>query len=167
MQIVGIFALVGSLIFVGLQMKQTQEIAAFESLTAGADRGLAFRALLAENADAWAKGCNGEKLTDEERTRFASVFEAFSSNYYTAWARAQTDDFNTLDSTVFIRRYAINLYRFPALAAYAADRNNWLGPKGTYQDESVVEYRTLIVNERARLAEEGQEFEYDVSKCGI
>jgi hypothetical protein len=40
LQLVGIFALVGSLIFVGLQLKQTQEVALIESTNGYSEQSL-------------------------------------------------------------------------------------------------------------------------------
>ena len=167
MQVVGIFALVASLVFVGLQMKQTQDIASFEALAGNAERAMAFRQLLGDNANAWAKGCKGEELTDEERTQFGSVYEAFGTNHYNGWASAIRDDLSTLEADVYIRRAALNYYRFPALAEHAKRRRTWLGPEGLFGDKLVSEYRALISSEGARLAEEGHDAAFDISMCGI
>ena len=167
MQVVGIFALVASLVFVGLQMRQTQEIASFEGSADGLDRILSFRELVSENAEAWSKGCVGEGLTDKERIQFASVFEAYYGTTFVAWLRAQQDDLGGLDPDVYVRRLAISLYRFPALSEYLSARQNWLGQEGLFQDDSAAQFRDLVSREVARLVEGGDHLEADLSMCGI
>jgi len=167
MQVVGIFALVASLVFVGLQMRQTQEIASFEGLADGVDRILLFRELVSENAEAWSKGCLGEELTDKERIQFASVFEAYFGSTFVAWLRARQNDFGGLDPDVYVRRLAISLYRFPALSEYFSARQSWLGQEGLFQADSAAQYRDLVSREVARLAEGGGQLEADISMCGI
>ena len=65
-EIVGIVAIIASLIFVGLQLKQEQQIAISE--IAQADEGSSTRLDLAiiENADLWLKANIGEILTERE-----------------------------------------------------------------------------------------------------
>jgi len=166
MQVVGIFALVASLVFVGLQMKQTQEIAAFEGMTDSSERLLAYRTILAEHADAWAKGCQGEELTPEERVQFASTYESFILSSYIGWSRALQEEFGTLDAEAVIRRTALSFSRFPALSKYADSRASWLGPRGMYQDERVVRFRELLARDVAMLEREGDEVAIDVAFCG-
>jgi len=72
LQVVGIFALVGSLIFVGLQMRQTQKIALSQAYQARADQGIAMSLAAAESDTTlklWAKerGLLEGELTPEER----------------------------------------------------------------------------------------------------
>jgi len=65
-EIVGIAAIIASLIFVGLQLRQEQQIAISE--IEQADEGSSTRIDLAivENADLWLKANNGEILTGRE-----------------------------------------------------------------------------------------------------
>ena len=71
LQVVGLFAVVGSLIFVGLQMRQDQEIALFQAYQSRADQsiGLLLAALESETVQSfWAKadGIVAEELTTTE-----------------------------------------------------------------------------------------------------
>ena len=73
MQVIGIFALVASLIFVGFQVKQTDDIATddlFDSIIVNTTE---LSSLIAENADVWARGCLGEELSYAERIRFGLI----------------------------------------------------------------------------------------------
>ena len=59
-ELVGIAAVVGSLIFVGLQMKQAQEIGNAERRSSLVANGIELHSLIIKNADVWIKGNAGE-----------------------------------------------------------------------------------------------------------
>lgn len=81
-QVVGIFALVASLVFVGLQMKQTQEIAlasAYQDRTASSVERLVAEASSPENTSARAKERRGDfaGISPEERESRELFFAAY------------------------------------------------------------------------------------------
>jgi len=76
MQVVGIFALVASLIFVGLQMKQTKEIALNEAGFNSSGSTVEMYSLENEYADIWVKGNAGEILIGSE----AAVYDNLIRN---------------------------------------------------------------------------------------
>ena len=76
MQVVGIFALVASLVFVGLQMKQAKEIALNEVGLTSAGSSVEMYSLENEYADIWTKGNSGERLTDSD----AAIYENLIRN---------------------------------------------------------------------------------------
>ena len=61
-EFIGISAIVGSLIFVGLQMQQTQDIALNEDGYSRIASEIELKNALFENADTWLKGNAGEPL---------------------------------------------------------------------------------------------------------
>lgn len=88
MQVVGIFAVVASLIFLGLQMRQTQDIALTES---GWNRMLAeieTRRNFKEFPDIWAKGNAGEELNPSEAAIYRALIRDLNAleffKYYNA-----------------------------------------------------------------------------------
>lgn len=74
LQVIGIAAIVASLIFVGLQLKQSDEIALAEVLENVVAKGIEERALIAAHADTWQKACRGDQLTAQERVIAANIF---------------------------------------------------------------------------------------------
>jgi hypothetical protein len=81
LQVVGIFALVASLIFVGMQMRQAQRIAVADSYQQQAGTSLAKSELAVMHSEVVAKANRGEALSDAE------VFEL--TEYVTArWQHA-------------------------------------------------------------------------------
>jgi len=63
---VGISAIVASLIFVGLQMQQTQSIAVSQVMSANAGHRIASNIAIAEHADVWVKANSGAELNAAE-----------------------------------------------------------------------------------------------------
>jgi hypothetical protein len=57
LQVIGIFALVASLVFVGLQMKQKQEIGQEEAAATILESTNSFRITLINNVEIWRRGC--------------------------------------------------------------------------------------------------------------
>ena len=166
-QIFGIFALVASLIFVGLQLRQSQEIAEFEGFTAGANRNMTFQSLVVDHADIWLKGCLGEELQPEEQVKFAGMHRAYITNSFAQWQRLQQGEFSSQAAHVSVTRMAINFHRFPGLKAAEDARMDWLGEEGKFRGGGVSEWRALVNEEMMRLALEDPDPEIDVRWCGL
>jgi hypothetical protein len=122
MQIVGLFALVGSLIFIGLQMKQTQEIALSTAYQARVAAAMEMNMAIAANPSAMAamrKPQTGglEAVTEEEgwagEALIRSVLLSFDNVHYQfekgfldrgAWDAARVD-LKSFVGRVFARPY--------------------------------------------------------------
>ena len=114
MQVAGIFALVASLIFVGLQMRQDQDIAVAQ-IWAMSDQSVAELAgLVSENSALWAKGVKGEDLSESEQVAFRSIARAVHRRENNIANRVRRLDYaNGYESRIHI--YAFRLYQYPGL----------------------------------------------------
>ena len=65
-ELVGISAIVASLIFVGFQLKQDRDVALAESTQSFNASSAEVNAMIAEHADIWLKGRNDERLSETE-----------------------------------------------------------------------------------------------------
>ena len=65
-EFVGMGAIVASLVFVGVQLKQDRDVALAESLQASEASFAGISAMIAEYADVWLKGRNNEELSEAE-----------------------------------------------------------------------------------------------------
>ena len=72
-EIFGISALVASLVFVGLQLQQSQDIAIAETFLSILDSELEVLHATNENAEIWAKANGGSQLTDAETVVFENL----------------------------------------------------------------------------------------------
>ena len=89
LEIVGIFSIVGSLIFVGLQMKQDREIAAGDATLLVVSERQIWAELMAENGSIWIKGNSGADLTAEESLTYSSLASVQEMRHFSGWFRNQ------------------------------------------------------------------------------
>ncbi len=112
-ELVGIAAIVASLVFVGLQMRQEQEIAIVDTYGELSQSGVELTFKIGEQLEIWKKGLDGEHLTDEELGVFAVQAAAVGQYYqrvFIRWVRL-----GPIDPGVAASRFAYALYIFPGL----------------------------------------------------
>jgi len=76
---IGIAAIVASLIFVGLQLRQSQEIAIAETYMSILSSEIEVRNAVSENADLWRKANSGAELDETEAVIFGNLVANLSS----------------------------------------------------------------------------------------
>jgi hypothetical protein len=86
-ELIGIAAIVGSLIFVGLEIQQSREIARLEWTGVLAAEQIALDSLLASEAEVWRKGCDGSDLSPAEQVVFVRQFSSFHHFAFARWIR--------------------------------------------------------------------------------
>jgi hypothetical protein len=123
-ELVGIAAIIASLLFVGLQMKQTQEIALNDYRLNRVDSGIEAENARFEYAELWIRGNAGDELDPSERMIYEGLIDS-------AWNRAFWNTLSqrqlgmTLD--IDIHDFARFLHRNPGAKLYwlnAADQRN-------------------------------------------
>ena len=119
-QVLGIFALVASLIFVGLQIRQDQEIAIVEAVSHRFDNAEALANLVQENSFIWIKGLDGEELSTEDLAVFTSITNVVEEYYRQTYIRFQR--IGPFSPEVAAQEYAYVLYHRPVLRRYFEER---------------------------------------------
>ena len=112
-ELIGIAAIVASLVFVGLQMRQEQEIAIVDTYGELSQTNIDLTFRIGEQMEIWKKGLNGDQLTDEEIGVFTVQAAAVSEYYqrvFIRWFRL-----GPVDPDVAASRFAYVLYIFPGL----------------------------------------------------
>ena len=121
MQVAGIFALVLSLIFVGVQLRQEQEIAIVDTYGAVAETEINISVLVSENMAIWRRGLEGGDLSEDERGVFDGLIAAVAAHYqrmFIRWSRLGPGDPDRVAS-----EFAYAMYVFPGLRkAFEANR---------------------------------------------
>ena len=112
-ELIGIAAIVASLAFVGLQMRQEQAIAraAVWSETEIASREL--NEFVNENRDIWIRGLDGEELSQLEELTFKAIARSIYNRHLALYQRAI--ELGTSSPESRIREYAFHLYQYPGL----------------------------------------------------
>ena len=147
LQIIGIAAVVASLIFVGLQIKQSDDIAFAEVVESSAARGTEQRAVIAAHADTWQKACLGEQLSAAEKSIAGSIYFNYLQNNFNSWIRYQETGFGSAGSGFLIDSFAANIHRYPGFKQMALSFSEW-GELGARFDGRLVEEYTAAIRQR-------------------
>ncbi len=165
LQVIAIFALVASLIFVGLQIKQTQEIGQGEATAYYLENVNLFRNTIIENAEVWRNGCMDEELSDADQTRFAQMYNEYLSTAFWYWI-AQERGVLRLESDFATNAFAANIHRYPGIAKMSASKRLW-GVEGSKLDDRLVaRFRAAVQTRLAELKEVEPEALPDPKWCG-
>ena len=82
-ELVGMVAIVASLVFVGLELRQSREIARADIEASYASASIEMAGLISENSEVWTKGITGKELDESETEVFQSIIIALSDR---AWS---------------------------------------------------------------------------------
>ncbi len=129
-ELIGISAVVGSLIFVGIQLKQEQAIAKNEIAAAMLSASVEVRNALNDHADIWIKANAGQSLTETEEFIFKNLVGNLRSQ--AMWESVQWSNLGS-DGNYPIHLFAAYLRENPGA------RKAWLA-----QEESRQQFRPLL-----------------------
>lgn len=136
LEIVGIFALVASLVFVGLQMRQAQKIAIAETQLGLMEGWLQVNQAINDNAPVWVRGGAGDSLGAADSVVFANlvlmVNEVAVANLLRAILLGEDDV-----AASSITDFATFLHRHPGAQRVWLDR-----------EDDLVRGRTIVSPER-------------------
>jgi hypothetical protein len=81
-ELLGMVAIVASLIFVGLQLRQSQRIALAEMEVANSSASIELASLLSDHAEVWVRGIAGDELEGSDAEVFKSIVITLADNAY-------------------------------------------------------------------------------------
>ena len=120
-ELVGIVAIVASLIFVGLEMRQSQKIALAEIEASFVSASIEIESLISDNSEVWARGIADEELDDSDAAIFESILVALSNRNWSMQHQMRLlDRSEAADQNV--HRFAAFLHRRPGLRRAWAER---------------------------------------------
>lgn len=119
-ELIGIAAIVASLVFVGMQMKQSQQLALAESVQLMRANGIEQGALQAAYIDIWMRGNSGEELNDEDREVYQILFRQTQSQWFFNWIAL--DNIGTEYEGVGPKSFARYIHQNPGARAEWARR---------------------------------------------
>ena len=122
LEIVGLFSVVASLIFVGMQMRQEAAIAATDSVWSRSGAITALSELVNNNSAVWIAGLRGEELAPAEEAEFQGMAEAVESYFVATYVRFSS--FRSAVSGAPGAQQAIDDYAY-ALYAHKGLRRIW------------------------------------------
>ena len=119
-ELIGIAAIVGSLIFVGLQMRQDREVAISQINQSTLDATVEIDAAIAEHAAVWEKAGNGEDLTTAEEIILGRLVNMWRLRAF--FEQMSLDRIDAGESNGSVVRFAIVLYENPGARKLFTDR---------------------------------------------
>ena len=165
-ELIGIAAIVASLIFVGLQLKQSDEIALAEALENVTAIGIEERALIAAHADTWQKACLGEQLTEQESVIAANIFFNYVQNSFNSWIRISETGIGGTSARYYIDSNAANIHRYPGFKQIFLSYSGWSELGARNAGELVAEYLAAVLQRVSELEGLEPNPTADVMWCG-
>ena len=111
-ELIGTTAIVASLIFVGLQMKQAQEIANADRRMMRVANKIEMHNAINEHADTWARGLSGQELNETEAVIFENLVLNRNDFVFFNW-RAAKDLSSGVGATGSVATFSAFLYENP------------------------------------------------------
>ena len=145
-ELIGMAAIVASLIFVGLELRQSQQIALNELNFTTVSGFYETRNAINQYADVWVKGNSGEKLTREEAVIYTNLIR--NVNTHAIWTfRAQRR--LGRPGNYMVHDLAWFLYKYPEALkvweSYHADENEMTSTLMSESDQNAaINFRDLV-----------------------
>jgi hypothetical protein len=168
LQIVGLTGIMASLIFVGMQVRQTQQAGQGQEVSGFLELSLALRSLQLENIAVWQKVCAGEELEGVERQAGALLFKAYLEFNYVGGIANQVNLMQA-EHNLFAYRLAANLHRYPGFTKMM-EANSVAGRNGEAvlaNDERVRIFYNEVLARLAELQELEPNPDFDLMWCGV
>jgi len=111
-ELIGITAIVASLIFVGLQMRQEQKIALAEARDSTLISRFELSEAIKDDVGIWLAGSSGQELSDDERAKFELLVHQLNDTWffmYTGMRELQSEE----ELEFLVNRFARILYNNP------------------------------------------------------
>ena len=162
---VGLLSVVASLVFVGLEIRQSGQAANDASMASDASIVAEIESLVLSYPDVWRRGCEGDDLEPTEALIYSHIHHAYTFQYFLRWAR----DIKGLDAVaaadLSIDNLAMNIYRNPGFArewnAHGASRQH-------VSDEADMEIFRRLVDDRVAEFPSFEPAPLDFSsRCGL
>lgn len=148
-EILGIAAIVASLVFVGLQLRQSDQIARAEIQATFGLMSIEIAALMTDHSDVWVRGNAKEELNDADTAVFENLVIALNDSIYSNfWQMWQIDgEQRALD---YLQDFSGFLYRHPGVRQVWSEREANLKQYrialGSNAEEDYVYVETILDN---------------------
>jgi len=151
-EFVGILAIVGSLVFVGLQIRQEQAIAIVDTYGSITESNEAALALISAHPDIWKKGLIGDELSVSDEIVFSGMVRAVMSHFQHMAIRFSR--IGPMDPDRVLHNFAYAIYIFPGLRRQWEADSEFLDHRYVAQNRSVENF-----NMRPRISQHLSNFD--------
>jgi hypothetical protein len=168
-QLFGIVAIVASLVFVGLQLKQSEQLGYSEIVANMNDRRAALNELITDHAEVWHQACLGDELDPGSRIIAHRIMGAIMSDAVSEYI-ARNVGIARSDSARqrIIERVAAQLWKNPGMKEMFYSGQSW--HQGTVTsaigDGLTSGFSTGVIQKLEELESNGKEPIFDSAWCG-
>ncbi len=168
LQLVGMAAIVVSLIFVGLQLRQSEHAAQSDLSQSSVVVGVEISALMAEHSDIWLRACAGEELSPPEQFIANSIYFRYFQDNFNSSIRSESTGIGFMHPSFFTDAFAANIHRYPGFKQMALSFADWADRGAPSPDNPIVNgYREKVIRRMGELAKEEPSPNADITWCGI
>ena len=168
LQLVGMAAIVVSLIFVGLQLRQSEHAAQSDLSQSSVIVGVEISTLMAEHSDIWLRACAGEELSPPEQFIANSIYFRYVQDNFNSWVRNESTGIGFMDPSFFTDALAANIHRYPGFRQMTLSWNDWADRGSPSSDDPIVKgYREEVIRRMSELEKEEPSPNADLAWCGI
>ena len=150
-ELVGIASIVASLVFVGVQLQQDQEIAEAQIHLGATANVAAIAQTIADNQSVWRRGLVGEDLSPDERATFNAIARAIYQRHFGLYNRGLR--LNLAPPEVVVRRFALFAYQYEGLRQYLATKFAEDERRDIYNSSGIRDFNQQLADEIKRLDE--------------
>jgi len=168
LQLVGMATIVASLIFVGLQLRQSEHAAQSDLSQSSVARGIELSTLIAENSDVWLRACAGEELSTPERLIANSIYFRYLQDNFNSWVRSESTEIGIMPPSFFTDAFAANIHRYSGFRQMASSWADW-AERGVRDSDhpQVGRYREELLSRLGELEKEEPNPNADIAWCGV
>ena len=155
-EIIGLAAIVASLVFVGLQMQQDQEIAIADTYSSPAESAGTLASLVSEYPNIWRRGLDGEELSPDDELRFRALVQAVETHFFNMFLRYFRLGID--DPSKIARNYAFAIHNHPGLRrVYLASKDYQASRDAALStDQGIGPFRTRVDTFLVELGQSGR-----------
>ena len=144
-EILGATAIVGSLVFVGMQLQQAQQIAMADADSVRGMMAIEFAALIGDHSDVWARGIAEQELNDADKVVFENLVIAKNDATYSNFAQVRQID--GLDEAVEgVHQFSAFLHQHPGARRLWIEREANLKKYRAVLDPTATEFVSPYVD---------------------
>ena len=131
-ELIGVASIVASLIFVGLELRQTQQVAQLDAEATRAAWYFDNRDSINAHPEIWLKGNSGDQLSETEQVIYSNLIRNLHTNNNFTWRRDQAlgvtgADFAAEDLAWFLHKYPAARMEWESQMQEFAERRKALG----------------------------------------
>jgi hypothetical protein len=116
LQVVGLFGVLGGLIFVGLQLRLDRQVALSQDIAEASTTRMYWAEIIADHPEVWVKGSSGDPLSPAEAAQFNALATSWELSWYSAWTRSTQLGAQTPER--FVKEVALDLHSHPGLMMF-------------------------------------------------